>query len=46
MLIATLMWKFHIFFLNFAPPLESFAPENLDRAPLKKFLAVPPFKKS
>ena len=31
---------------NFAPPPESFAPENLEGAPPKQLLAAPPLKKS
>ena len=31
-----------IFFKKFCPLPESFAPENLERAPPKKFLAAPP----
>ena len=37
------MWKFH-FLLKIPFPQESFAPENLEGAPPKKFLAVPPWK--
>ena len=34
-----------IFFKNFAPLPESFAPENLEGAPPKKVLAAPPAEK-
>ena len=41
MLISTLCENF-IFFKKFCPPpLESFASENLEGAPPKKFLAAP-----
>ena len=40
MLISTLKISFSE--KNFAPPPESFAPENLEGTPPEKFLAAPP----
>ena len=45
MLITTLMWKFHFLLKKFAPPPESFAPENLEGAPPEKFFLRPPLMK-
>ena len=45
MLISTLCENF-IFFEKILPPRESFAPENLDGAPPKKFLAACPPEKN